>query len=364
MIQRLLNSYRKKPKRIFKLLQIEPTLQCNLACLMCPWTALRSNSGCMDKDTFDRIRPYLQQAEAVDFTGGGEPLGSPLLLDMIQAAKQAGCSVGFSTNGSALSGQVAEKLVMLDLDWISFSIDAATPELYNRIRQGADFERVTANIRALAAIKMRLRKRTPRLMMVFVMMAGSETNNYQQLPDYINLAHSLGVEVVIAKNLDVILKDEDDQRRLFRHDSSYLPDAPQVLAEAARRASQLGISLRTYRLEPREQTICEHDPLHNVYINWQGYISPCISLSYAENRVFDGARVLAPCQRFGNVHDEALPAIWNRAEYVSFRQRFIQRINAASRGLIAAYLNENLDEAIVLPEAPEGCRTCYYLYGI
>lgn len=353
-----------KDARPYKLLQIEPTLQCNLACVMCPWAELRVEGGAMDLATFDSLRPYLAQAKAVDLTGGGEPLLSPILLDMVQAARQAGCTVGFSTNGIRFTPDLSERLIAAGLDWISFSVDAATPALYNQIRQGSNFDLVIANIRALNEIKTRMRKKNPRMMMVFVMMVGSDSTNYHQLPAYIELAHSLGVENVIAKNLDVILKDGDDDRRIFTHSGQPMPEIEAVLAEAAHTAQHLGIRLRTYNLQPIEQIICEHDPVRSLYVNWQGYVSPCVTLSYAENRVFNGKRVFVPCQRFGNVREQSLDAIWNQPEYSAFRNKYLDRLRAANHGIVTSMLSGDREQPVPVPDAPEGCRTCYYLFGV
>jgi len=285
-----------------------------------------------------------------------------LLLEMIKVAKDSGCVIGFSTNGVMLNSEVAEELVTLGLDWISFSIDAATPDAYERIRQGASFNTVIDNIKNLQDIKERLGSRLPKMMMVFVMMTGSH-ENYHQLPDYVDLASTLGVEQIIAKNLDVILKESDDNRRIFSHDNHPRQQVSNILDQAQTRASQLGIGFRKYEMKPVEQVICENDPIHNLYINWQGYVSPCITLSYAENRIFDGEPILAPCLRFGNVNQETLPAIWEQPEYRDFRQAYENRIVLQRQKSMEMMLGGNPDLA-ELPLAPEGCRTCYYLYGV
>jgi MoaA/NifB/PqqE/SkfB family radical SAM enzyme len=364
MLNQIKTWFSKKDARPYKLLQIEPTLQCSLACVMCPWTELRSEAGTMDLATFDALRPFLSQAKSVDLTGGGEPLLSPILLEMVQSARQAGCTVGFSTNGFRLTPDLSEHLVAAGLDWISFSVDAATPELYNQIRQGSNFDIVIANIRALKEIKARSGKKRPRMMMVFVLMLGSDSTNYHQLPAYIELAHSLGVETVIAKNLDVILKDGDDDRRLFTHNGQPLPEIEAVLGEASERAQRLGVRLRTYNLQPIEQAICEHDPVHSLYVNWQGYVSSCITLSYAENRVFNGARVFVPCQRFGNVREQSLDVIWNQPDYQAFRNIYKDRLRAANQSIVTSMFTGRSDKPIPIPDAPEGCQTCYYLFGV
>ena len=240
---------RRSSRPAFQLIQVEPSLECSLDCVMCPWSEIRPQNASMSWDTFERIVPFFQQAVSVDFTGGGEPFKHPRLVDMVQAAKKAGCEVGFSTNGTRLVPEVSEQLITLGLDWISFSIDAATPELYERIRQGAHFEKVMGHIAALRDLKQRLASKKPRMMAVYVMMTG-EQENYHELPAFIELAHSLGVEQVVAKNLDVILKDGDDERRLFSHTGEPTQAVEAVRAEAQRRAEKVGLGLRFYDLRP------------------------------------------------------------------------------------------------------------------
>lgn len=364
----------KRIKRRFKLFQIEPTLQCGLSCVMCPWSEIRATAGTMTWETFSRIAGYLPQAESIDLTGGGEPALSSHLVEMVRMSKEAGCTVGFSTNAARLTPELSEQLINIGLDWISFSVDAATAELYERIRQGAQFEAVIANIRTFRDIKLQRGFQRPRMMMVFVMMGEGqpESTNFHELPQFIDLAHSLGVEQVIAKNLDVILKDGDDQRRLFQNDSSLESQASPasiaikaVLFQAKERASRLGVNLRTYLLHPEEQSICEHDPLHNLFFDWRGNVSPCITLSYAEERFFAGEKQHVPCLRFGNINQQSLDEIWNHSDYVKFREMYEHRLSWERQALVDVMLTRSSQSAFgERPAAPEGCRTCYYLYGI
>lgn len=361
MLKKIFNQIQKKPDRPYRLLQIESSLNCNLECIMCPWIDLHQSEKLLSLETFNHVRPYLHLAEEVDLTGGGEPLTNPHILEMVWAAKEAGCKVGFSTNGLYLTPELSEALIELGLDWISFSFDAATPETYHQIRQGSSYETVTGNIRALKALKEKTGSLVPRVMMVFVMMTG-ERQNYQELPAYIDLAHSFGAETIIAKNLDVIVKDGDFERGLFSHSGTYLPDVDTVREQALKRAKELNITLRLYNLVPKQQTICEQHPVRNLYINYAGNVSPCITLSYAEDRVFNGERVHVPCQIYGNVQDESLETIWNHPDYVAFRNIYEKRLNVEQEAMLQAILGS--EDEYSLPDAPEGCQSCYYLYGI
>lgn len=350
--------------RPFGLFQIEPTLLCTLGCIMCPWRELRQQGGEMSWETFKRIAAFLPLAESVDLTGGGEPLSHPRILDMVQAAKAAGCQVGFSTNGKRLTPQVSRSLVGMKLDWISFSVDAATSELYEQIRTGASFERLRSNIAALRDIKTELGVEYPKMMMVFVMMGGEQGSikNYPQLPAYIDLAHNLGVEQVIAKNLDVILIAGDDQRRLFSHSGAPADPVRGAVDAAARRAKQLDISFRVYELQPAEQPVCDHNPLQSVFFTWDGHVTPCITLAYAEERFFNGELVRAPCQVFGDINHQDLGEIWENPDYINFRAAFDRRRIWQRENMFNIVLDG--EEPGDQPPAPAGCQSCYYLYGI
>ncbi|RME74229.1 MAG: radical SAM protein [Chloroflexi bacterium] len=359
MFDKLGKLFQSRPQRPYRLFQIEPSLECNLDCVMCPWRELRPESAQMSWETFSRIAAYLPLAQGVDFTGGGEPTTNPLLDEMVRSAREAGCTVGFSTNATLLDQGLAETLVALGQDWISFSVDGATAETYERIRQGSSFDTVLQNIETLHRIKQKRGVQTPRMMMVFVMMQ----ENYHELPRYVELAHELGVEHIIFKNLDVILKDEDDRRRMFSHNGVVAPDLEQTLAEAKRLARQHAIGLRLYELQPREQPICEHDPLHNLFFNWAGLVSPCITLAYAEQRVFNGQQIFVPPRQFGDINRQTLEEIWHQPDYQAFRHTFQARVRHQREALLSALVgSESGDQP--LPPAPDVCQTCYYLYGI
>lgn len=358
----MLNSLRYlfQPKRPYTLFQVEPSLECNLECVMCPWSDLRPEAAQMSWDTFTHMAQYFHLTQGVDLTGGGEPTTHARLPDMVRTAKEAGCEVGFSTNGTLLDPGLSETLVWAGLDWISFSIDAASAETYERIRQGAEFETVLNNVEALREAKSSRGSKTPRMMMVFVMMR----ENYHELLTYIELAHELGIEQIVFKNMDVILKEEDDGRRLFSHDSPPLPDVESTMAEARKRAKQQGLGVRFYALQPQELMMCENDPLHNLFVNWAGYVSPCITLSYAEDRVFDGRRHFVATQRFGNINTERLEAIWDSIAYQEFRRTYEIRVRLEHQATINALIGGEESESPVAPPAPAVCRTCYYLYGV
>ncbi len=353
-----------KPRRKFRLFQVEPTMNCNLKCCMCPWINLRLPGSNMDWKTFEAVARYFGEAEEVDLTGGGEPLLHPRLEEMVRTVKSAGCVAGFSTNATLLFPDRAEGFLEAGLDWIAYSIDGATPATYEKIRVGASFEKVMKNIAGVQQLKERRRSKKPKTMLFFVMMK----ENVQELPAMVKLAKSMGIDQIVAKNLDVILKEGDDERRIFKNrgEGEVDPSVSRAVAEAKREARDLKIGLRVYELSPTEKPICEQSPLKTLFVAWDGSVSPCINLSYIQDRCYEGKWQRFPIVRFGNVATEPLDAIWKKPEYRNFRKLLQERGKDDSGSLTESLLPDLCEyrERRCSSGPPQGCGVCYYLYGI
>lgn len=146
-----------EPSRPFRLFQVEPTMNCNLRCVMRPWLAHHSPDKVMSWETFERIARYFPRTQEVDLSGGGDSLLHPRLLEMIERAKAAGCTVGFSTNATLLHPQTSRALIEVRLDWIAFPLDAAAAATYE-------------NIRLLQEAKAAFHRATPETLSIFTMM--------------------------------------------------------------------------------------------------------------------------------------------------------------------------------------------------
>ena len=353
-----------KPRKKFRLFQVEPTMDCNLKCCMCPWMNLRLPGSSMDWKTFEAAARYFGLAEEVDLTGGGEPLLHPRLEEMVRQVKSAGCMVGFSTNATLLFPDRSQSLLEAGLDWIAYSIDGATPATYEKIRVGASFEKVMKNIAGVQQLKERRGSKKPRAMLFFVMMK----ENVHELSAMVRLAKSMGIDQIVAKNLDVILKEGDDERRIFKNmgEGEVDPSVSMAVAQAKEVARDLKISLRVYELAPAEKPICEQSPLKTLFVAWDGSVSPCINLSYIQDRCFGGKWQRFPIVRFGNVATEPLDVIWKKPEYRNFRKLLQERGEGEYGNLTESLIPDLSDysERRCSSKPPQGCGVCYYLYGV
>ena len=140
----------------------------------------------MEWETYKKISQYLPLVNSVYLSGWGEPLLHKRLVDMVKVAKEAGCYVGFTTNGTLLTYEISKKLVDLNLDLIEISLDGATPQTYEEIRKGAKFKNVIDNISTLISLKHKVRKAKPKVMLSFLMMK----KNINELSLIVDLALS------------------------------------------------------------------------------------------------------------------------------------------------------------------------------
>ena len=355
--------------RKWRLWQVEPTRDCNLRCLMCPWHGLRSQRGeemHMQETTWRRLAPLLNEVQSIDFTGSGEPLLNPHLFEWLTEAGDCGCQTGFLTNGLLLDGDAIRRLLDAEPEWIGFSVDAAEKELYEEIRKGSDFDTVCAAIESLSRWRSGNR---PLVMINLVIM----DLNLDQLEGIIRLAQSLGVDQVNFKQCDVVRGEYGRSLGLFEAEKTRRIDKLQKkLSKARRLAKNLSIRTTAFAFHPTQLPVCDQDPRDSLFISCDGIAAPCINLAYGGSSTFFNNKVVLPDTHFGDIMVTPPASIWTAESCLGFRRCFDQRASEYEASLAAAdfghdlvKFNEVLDQAVLsMVEAPPGCRCCHYLYGV
>lgn len=141
--------------------QIEPVGQCNLRCEMCPIQFRKYGSphggwAFMNWETFTSLLHGFPNLAHLHLQGLGEPMMHPRFFDMVRHATELGIRVTTNTNLTLLNPERTERLVRSGLDTLHFSIDGSTPEIYERIRKRAHFDRVIRNVELLLETRKRL----------------------------------------------------------------------------------------------------------------------------------------------------------------------------------------------------------------
>lgn len=123
--------------------------KCNLKCSHCYINPDQHGREILSKDRIEKWLRYFsdKNKEANVIFLGGEPTLHPDLAWAVKEAKNLGYkSITIDTNGY-LFNDILEKITPSDLDFISFSLDGASPETNDPIRGKGVFEQCTKGIR-------------------------------------------------------------------------------------------------------------------------------------------------------------------------------------------------------------------------
>lgn len=230
-----------------RLLTIETTSLCNLRCVMCGHgTHPRDPSyEHFPESLTHRLSGVIRLASHVQLHGLGEPLMNPAFWKMLDLTHE-NQHVQINSNGQLLNKGNVDRILTTWLGEISFSLDAATPETYRKIR-GADLNRVVENIRYLIAQRRRLGRARPHVSMNMTLMR----ENIEETVRFVELAHELGAGQVQLWHMNRL---EDGQSWRVEREGWVFDYREQMLAShpalsnrmirAARdRALELGIEL-------------------------------------------------------------------------------------------------------------------------
>lgn len=204
---------------------IDSTNRCNFRCVTCD-QSFDQRFAQFDLTWFntEHLKPHLAQARTMHLAGRGEPLLSPTVWEMIDAAVQGRCSIGMTTNGSLIHRLSKVPADAVTRFHIGLSFDGGRQETVEAIRKGFSWDKVLKNIRALPD---NLKSRVVLAMTV-------NRLNYKEIPDLVELALELGLGGVNLQQFYVFLpwhgdmqmtrQDWDEMSRLvdgLRHEPKY-----------------------------------------------------------------------------------------------------------------------------------------------
>lgn len=118
-------------------LDIHPSGSCNQECVWCRYP--KSNEQLTLKTL--RLKEKYPKLRGVRVTGGGEPTLNKGLPDALRLWRQQGLEIGIETNGVLIDEGLAEAIAN-NCRYCRVSLDAATPETYNRLHRRDDWMKV------------------------------------------------------------------------------------------------------------------------------------------------------------------------------------------------------------------------------
>ena len=375
------------PAKLF----VEVTTHCNLQCGMC----VKQNGtggipeGSMSLETFEQLIPAFQNLETLVLNGIGEPLLHPRLEKFIARARTLlpeSASIGFQSNGMALTYGRAMSLIEAGLDRICISLDTVSDSSFRSIRSGGNMQGIVAAFANLNKARTRRPGRDLSVGIEFVLMR----DNVTDLPEAIRWAGRSGASFVlvtqllpyrketvaqaaydtnttaaiaiyehwktkalqqgldIRRYLDTITKvgrtpDEDQieqlvagmrndaegkgitlhMERLLRRDEEWLASVERAFDEARQAAWEAGINLTLPGIAPRNTRKCEFVEGDSAFVSWDGNIHPCYFLWHRYACYVGGVAKRIEPWVFGNIRDRDILAIWNDEASRSFRDRVL-----------------------------------------
>jgi radical SAM protein with 4Fe4S-binding SPASM domain len=137
---------------------LELTNHCNLSCAMCPRRFMSGPKGYMAFSIFKKVVDEMAQRNHIALVPffRGESMLHQRCIEMLAHAKKKGLSpIQFTTNATMMSRDLAEALLDLELDFISFSVDSLDEEVYRSIRKGSELGTVMEHIDYFCNLKRR-----------------------------------------------------------------------------------------------------------------------------------------------------------------------------------------------------------------
>ena len=306
---------------------IEVTNRCNLLCTTCPRTFHDyEEPKDLSLDEFVAIAEQFPQMERAVLHGIGEPLLNGQLPEMIRYLKGRDVHVLFNSNGTLLTPSWQEALIQSGLDEYRVSLDAAHPELYERIRGRPFLSRVLAHLREFVSTKANLGSDLPRTSLWCMGMR----DNVDELVDLVRVAAEIGIPEVYLQRLTYDV-DPAERRGLGQIDQALFGQLyeheSEVIAECQRQSRDLGIAFQASgATDPRRSLGAARSPSQRpwmdcrrpwttAYITANGNALPCCIAPFATTRY--GDLIL------GNVWEQGFDELWNGEPYRSWREALL-----------------------------------------
>ncbi|MFH1290404.1 MAG: radical SAM protein, partial [Nanoarchaeota archaeon] len=174
--------------------RVKPTNRCDHDCFYCLYDPKISGVH-NDVDARDEIpRGKMMETlgdfgemgvEAVTYSGGGEPLVYPHIIEAVRKTLDLGIGLSMITNAQNLRGEVAE--LMARAYWLRVSLDYCDPKMFSEIRRRPErlFNRIVENVSDFARIK---REECDLGVNCVV-----HEKNYEHLPEIAKLCKEMGV---------------------------------------------------------------------------------------------------------------------------------------------------------------------------
>lgn len=310
-------------------IEINVTNRCNQKCLSC-WQ--RNGNINYDELSEEKWLDVVKEAsemgiKEIRLPGSGEPLmRKDLILKIMEEAKKGGMEGLLITNGTLFEENSVRKVVDMEWDNVTFSIDGPDVEMNDYLRgvEGA-FEASTRWLKEFVRLKQELKKDKPILRINVVL----SNKNYDKLEKMIELAHELGCNAVSIQPMTVF-SSLGEELKLNKKQLKELPkhiNNAKQLAEKYRIHTNVDSFLESEVIEKAnemdEVMKSETKNIENRFLSL-----PCFEPWY--NIIITPNGIAGPCSMFGGVNgvsiaDKKLAEIWYGKYFTNIRERLLKK---------------------------------------
>lgn len=305
-------------------IQIEISSYCNGKCVYCPHTEYQKNwqNRYLTMELFQNLIPAFAKTNLVHLQGWGEPFTHPEFFDMLRAAKEAGCMVGTTTNGSLLSREKIEALVKEDLDLIGFSL-AGIDERNDSIRRGTSIRKTLECIDEIHKAKAKYQTDNPKIHIAYMLMR-SGFDDLDKLPGFLANA---GVAQAVISSLSLVVNAEIEAESVFSLSKAEFLELKDRLLQVRADSENLGTEVHFHIVSPfMEKFHCMENAAHAVVVGSDGGVFPCVmsQIPVQGRNDFYFRKQKQPLKKmsFGNIKDNSLDEIWHQKEYRRFLRTY------------------------------------------
>lgn len=310
--------------------ELDLTDRCNVACYFCNQQDLRTKESIPLPRLTDLIDELAEGGlRSVRLSGGGDPLFHRDVLNVMDHLAMRGIVVdNLTTNGVALTNEVATRLVANNAREVIFSLNAADAADYARMMKvkPALFDKVIDNIRNLVAV--RGDSMYPSIVIQFLI----DQKNLSRIVDMYELGRGLGVDRVAINAVLEIPMDRIDRQVLLTPDDRFA--AEPLVEEILRRDRDAGILQIDFAIAYWNEMLTAvrqrvDTPAHNAYPTAKSFRNEnggCFFAWYTA--AITGNGDIRPCclllnpnvKPLGNVHDGKFADHWNGPRFAKMRE--------------------------------------------
>jgi len=200
---------------------LDPIHQCNLLCEHCNAHGYLTGKNLKDRrmpdDHLINLVDFLGKwgVKAVCFGGGGEPTLHTKLAEAIKLTTSLGMEASIATNGTLFNENLLNALKLCR--WVGISIDAATPETYEKGRKENLFKTALGNMTALVK-KVKKTKSNCDICYKFLIF----DYNQHEIYDACKLAKKIGVRDFHARPADFSHQGMGKKRKPVNYDKNLI----------------------------------------------------------------------------------------------------------------------------------------------